>query len=306
MDYLYLAVCVSCLSGGYIVSGLYGKRCARPDPFVNTVFKAATVALFFWAYNGFRFAFDKTTVLLSAGFALAYLISGACAILALKYGEVSLTSLLISYSLLLPACFGIFFLGDSVGYFFYAGLALLVISIFLINRGRRAPLPAERGMSVAAERGTPAKPARKAPVLWAVFAVSALVTNGACSILQSYQQRLSGGGFKAEFMIFAMLAVIAVDLAVILSARRTRLKEKAKYGAPFGIAAGILNAAVNLTVMLLVSAERLPVSIIFLLIAAGSLLVTYILSRIVFKEKLSFWQNAGFALGIFSVVFFNL
>ena len=221
MDYFLLAVTAFCCGGYYIVGGLYGRRGGRSDPFVYVLFQAAAVLLFFLAYNGFRFTWDGATLLLALFFGVCYLTCSACTLLAVKYGEVSLTSLLIQYSLLLPAFFGVIVYGDKTGVFFYAGIALLAASMLMINRKK----PSE---------GTLKK--KSALILWAAFAGAALLANGACMILQTYQQRLRSGGFKAEFMISAMVIVIIANIAVLIF-RRDGLKEKIKRGVPFGAAA---------------------------------------------------------------------
>ena len=73
------------------------------------------------------------------------------------------------------------------------------------------------------------------------------------------------------------------------------------YAAPI---CGTLNGVLNLFVMLL--SARMAVSLIFPLISAGGLVVTYLVSRFLYKEKLTKQKFAGFVLGAAAVVFLNI
>ena len=65
-----------------------------------------------------------------------------------------------------------------------------------------------------------------------------------------------------------------------------------------------MNGIVNLFVMIL--SGKMPVALMFPLISAGGIIVTYIVSRFFYKEKLTKMQFAGFILGIASVVFLHI
>ena len=67
---------------------------------------------------------------------------------------------------------------------------------------------------------------------------------------------------------------------------------------------GVANALVNLLTMVLQG--RMPVSVLFPLVSSGGLVLTFFLSRFIYKEKLSKVQIAGFLLGTLSVVFLNI
>ena len=47
-------------------------------------------------------------------------------------------------------------------------------------------------------------------------------------------------------------------------------------------------------------------SLMFPLISAGGIILTYIVSRFAYKEKLSLNQNIGVVLGVAAVIFLNL
>jgi drug/metabolite transporter (DMT)-like permease len=80
---------------------------------------------------------------------------------------LSLTSLFISYSLLLPTFYGLIFLGDKVSIFFAPAIILLVTSLFLINKRSDK---------------------KQINPKWIFYVVLATVGNGFCSVIQKMQQ----------------------------------------------------------------------------------------------------------------------
>lgn len=49
-------------------------------------------------------------------------------------GMFSLSTLITSYSLLVPTLYGIVFLNEAIGWTGYVGIVLLVVSIYLLNK----------------------------------------------------------------------------------------------------------------------------------------------------------------------------
>ena len=65
----------------------------------------------------------------------------------------------------------------------------------------------------------------------------------------------------------------------------------------------IHNGAANLFVMIL---AKMPASPVYPLISGGSIILTWIIARFFYKEKLTVYQNIGLVLGIGAVAFLNL
>lgn len=105
-------------------------------------------------------------------------------------------------------------------------------------------------------------------------------------------------------MIIALAVVTVVMLTLSVFKEGKAIVRYAKSGWYLAIICGALNGMVNLFVMLL--SGRMAVSIMFPLISAGGLVVTYIVSRFFYKEKLTKLQFVGFVLGLSAVVFLNI
>lgn len=290
MNYLLLFAAVLGLSVQYVLGGSYDRRLYRPDPFVYCLCLSSAVCLCFVVYNRFAFACNRSTVLFGLAYGACYLTAFVSQLLCVRFGGVALTSLAVSYSLVLPALYGLAAYGEQPTPMFYPALALLLVSLFLIR------FPAKRR---SREEQTPAH----RPVLWTLLAVVCFAANGLCSVLQTEQQRQNDGLYKAELMIVAMAVVFAVSAVAVLFTREKR-PAVWKAAALKGGLCGVSNAAVNLIIMILVS--RMSVSMIFPVVSGGSVALTYLASRLFFGESLSARQNGGFLAGVVAVVLFNI
>lgn len=239
-------------------------------------------AMIFFALTSKKFEWNSGLIVYAVFFALAYTTATVCSLYAVACGSLSLTALVVSYSLILPTVYGLIFLKDPLSFSMIVGFILLVISIFLINKTDE-----EKNISFK----------------WIVFAILAFVGNGMASVIQKMQQIAFDGSYKNEFMIIALLFVVLFLSVFVLKKERKEIKTYAKSGWYLAISCGIANGIVNLFVMIL--SAIMPVSLMFPMISAGGIIVTYIVSRFFYKEKLTKIQFAGFLIGIVSVVFLS-
>ena len=289
MGYLYTCLATLNYGCGNIVCEVYNRKVKEVNSFCYTMMVSLVVTLFYLCYGKFGFTFDETTTLFGALYAVCYCVCTVALLKALKIGYVSLTSLIFSYSLILPALFGIFAYSTSPSVVFYFGLALFAVSLFFL--GKKKTSEEEKGFSVK----------------WLIFALAAFFTNGGCSILQTHQQRLCDGNYKSEFMVTAMALVFVFCLVITLFSAK---KNKDEIGANLtkgwyaAISYGIINALLNLFVML--SVAYLSPGVVFPVICGGGLILTLLLSVLIFKEKLNRYQIIGFVIGVASIVLMNL
>lgn len=240
-------------------------------------------ALLFFLVTASGLSFNIKILPYSALFAVFYCFANISALLATSCGSLALTSLFISYSLMIPTFYGLIFLKESVSIGFIPGIILLAVSLFLINGRVRV---------------------EKISLKWVIYTAVALVSNGMCSVVQNAQQTAFAGEFKNEFMISALTLVTLAMAVLTVLKERGEIKEYLKSGLKPAAAGGVMNGAVNLFVMLVTGI--MSVSLAFPLISAGSIIATYGVSRIIYRERLSKLQLAGFIVGIGSVVFLNI
>ena len=282
LNVIFLIAIILGVSGQNIVKKPYTQKMGGSGVyFFNAILSAA--ALLFFAVTATKLDFDISFIPYSIGFAASYAIATVFLVLAIAYGSLSLTSLFFSYSLMIPTLYGLVFLKDDISVGFMLGLALLVVSLFLANKNDKKA---------------------KFSFKWIICVILAFLGNGMCTVVQNMQQVAFDGAYKNEFMIVA-LAIVALVMSIMsLIKERKAMKVYAKAGWHWALICGLLNGMVNLFVMIL--SRSMPVSVMFPLISAGGLVVTYLVSRFVYKESLTKLQFVGFILGLAAVVFLNI
>ncbi len=282
MNALYLVTIILFVAGQNIIKKPYSEKTKGDGVYLFGVLTAVASMLFF-VLTSKNMYFDAKIIPYSILFATVFSLSNVSIFIAIACGSVSLTSLISSYSLMLPTVYGLIFLHESMSIGFIPGIILLMISLFLINK-----------------TGDDATISLK----WVISVIIAFVSGGLCSVFQNLQQVRFDGAYKNEFMIIALLISAVVLLIICFVKERKEMVNYIKCGWHYGLICGLMNGAVNLFVMIL--SARMSVSIMFPLISAGGIIVTYVVSRVFYKERLTNKQFAGFILGIVSVVLLNI
>jgi multidrug transporter EmrE-like cation transporter len=131
--------------------------------------------------------------------------------------------------------------------------------------------------------------------------------NAGCSIVQKTQQMKFDGAHGNMLMLFATGISAAYGLIVYLKNHGNRGAglATAKATTVFPIVAGICNVLLNLFVMILATTELSP-SLIYPVLSVGGILITSVFSAAVFKEKLSWPQWLGVAIGAIAIALLSL
>lgn len=242
-------------------------------------------ALIFFVVTMKNPIFSTEYLIYSFLFALSYITAGVFSFLAIKEGSLSLSSLIISYSLLVPSAYGLIFQNEKFTLFLLIGLTLLIISLFLINFENKNEKP-------------------QITFKWLIYIVLAFLGNGFCSTVQRIQQIECEGKFKNEFMVVALLISFLVFMVLTILYDRKDLLINVKKGFISCFICGISNGVVNLFVIIL--SLSMAASVMFPIISGGGIILSAVVAIFFFKEKLSLPQYIGLILGIASVVFLNL
>lgn len=286
MNYLLIILTAVSLSLQAALRKSYGKSVSGKGTLLFNGCSCLAAALFFFASGGFRFEYNGAVVCWALVFGSFFGLTTFAGFKALQTGPMSLTSLVTSYSLLIATIYGIFFKNENVGVLMVMGLILLAVSLMLI------------AMKEKSENDT-----KKISLKWAIYAVTALLSNGICTIIQREQQIVFEGQYKNEFMIVALVGIFIAFVILAMLKERSDIKPCLKKGALFMLLWGILNGAANLFVMIL---AKMPASLVYPLISGGSIILTWITARFFYKEKLTSLQNIGLILGVAAVVLLNL
>lgn len=282
MQYMLLAVVISLITVQNVLQKSYPRVSEKPNVFLFSSLTTVVAMLFFVASSGFKLHFAMEFVPYSIGFGLAFGCAMFGNVLSLKLGSLALTSLVTSYSLLIPTLYGMIFLKEPISVLGYVGIVLLIISIFLLNAKKES-------VSIT--------------LPWVLVVGLTFVTNGMCSTVQKMEQLRFDGGYKNEFMIVA-LAIAATFLFVLALFQKGDIKKEALISLRIAVPNGLANGIVNLLVMVLTG--LIPNAILFPSISAGGIVLSWVLATFVYKEKLSRMQLIGYVIGIASVICLNL
>ena len=274
----------------------------------------------------------------SAGYGLAYGVSLAvsmyCGYMALCYGPMALTGLIVSFSVVMPVLYGIFFCKEGGSYFRIGGLLCFAAAMVFVNLPNRKPHRQERITDNGQENGTtdgttsaPQAPAAKEGVSavqetpqkrgrWLAFVAATFLCNGICAILQKAHGMRFGGAYCEEFMFFAM-AVCTVGFGIqtlLVWFWRDKTGRSAAPAVPktpvrkgvFWLAAlsGICNAATNYATTRLSGTEN--ASVLFPAVSVGTVCVSLLCGWLLFAEKPRWNHIPAFVLGLCAIVLLRM
>lgn len=281
MNALILTVIVITLTLQNVFKKAYTVK--KKDTFGFNALFGGAAALVFIIYAKGHLEYNRDVMPYIITFAVCFIICIFSSFMAVKTGSLSLTSLVGSYSLIIPTVYGIIFLNNPTSLLFYIGIALLVISLFLVNF----------------EKGE-----KKITKKWLFYIAVTFIANGLCSTIQNLQQVKFNGQYKGEFMFTVYVAVLIVTLTMSLIFEKQTVKERFNKYSFLAISCGIANGVANLLVM--VMSTRIAGSVLFPVISGGNILATAAVSYLFYKERLSKQQLLGVLLGTASIICLNI
>lgn len=282
MPYLLLVTIAASITAQNALKKQYNLHSKKPAPFFFSLMLSAVAMLFFILTSGFRLEFNSGIIVYSIGFALSYGAALIGTMQAIASGPLALTLLFSSYSLLIPTVHGLIALDEKLGTVGIIGLALLILSILLLNLK---------------------KDSEKINLKWFVYMLLSFFGNGFCSLVQKLQQIKFDGAYKSEFMILALL-ICSVMLTVFTLCYREDVKSEFKRCLLLGGISGVCNGVVNYFVLIV--AGLLPSSVLYPSISAGSIVCGFLIAVFLYKEKLTKLKYIGYALGLVSIILLNL
>jgi len=269
---------VLCSSGQSALGKQYARLGGKSLTFnINKALIGALLFLIVGIIGGFSLHLE--TMLFAVVYGVLLCASMHTGFKALSMGPMALTSMIASFSLLIPFSFGIIFWGESLTILKFVGIALLLFSIFLINSRK------ESGFSTK----------------WLFYALATLLSNGLCSVIQKLHQLSFPTLYKTEFMFWSLLCVSLI-LTVTHMASKTE-KARPRFSL-LGMASGVGNCVANYIVLYLSATEN--ASVLFPIISVSNIIAVWAMGIILFKEKLRSLQTVGLIIGVISVVLLKI
>lgn len=244
------------------------------------VFGLTTAARQAWSW-------DPILLVPAVGFGLSYAVGTVFTVLAIRYGSLARTTLITSYSLLVPALAGLLLLDEPLTVLLVVGILLVALSLWLTNYRRTG---GENPITLK----------------WVLCVSLGFAGNGLCSAVQKLAPYyIPGEALNANVYMTVALGLSAVLLlAVSILTREPNRRDTLRRGAPWALLCGLCNGGVNLLVLHLNGV--LPASVMFPTMSVGQIILICLYAKFVCRERHTKGQWAGFAVGMAAVLLLNL
>lgn len=207
---------------------------------------------------------------------------------ALATGPMAMTSMIVSFSVVIPTVYGFLFCNEQMTILRAAGLACFAVALVFTNRKRP-------NATVQSDRAVGAR--------WLLYVFLTFTANGFCSIIQKVHQDRYDPQTCTAFMFWAMLLCFAVFTVIELKKASPRRLFATK-GKRFGVLSGLANATVGYLTIRLAGMEN--ASVLFPAISAGTVLGTLAVGILLFGEKPNRNHLVAILCGIAAVVMLKL
>ena len=290
MPYLYLVGAVIFASSESIFGAYYNKKNeGRKDSSpLYSLLSMVSVFLFWTIMFCANLSATWNVIGYAVLFAFFYTLCNVCMIRALKIGPIALTSLFVQLALVWTTIWGFVFWDAKFTILIAIGLGLVMIAIWLCLYQRE-----KEGKEC------------KISIQWLIYAVLSSLANAGCSITQRTQQIQYDGQYGDFLMLIATLISVGICLLAYLKSDKTDSLLILKKTGYLPIFSGIFNGVLNLFVILLAMSTLSP-TLIYPVIGVGGLMLTTIISTLVFKEKMRWWQWMGVLVGTIAVVLLSV
>lgn len=266
-----------CSCGQSMLGKSFARKGGNAEVFnLNKALGGIAVFTVFWLLSGMNFHLPTAIFGICYGIFLCF--SMHFGFKALATGPMALTSIIASFSLIIPLLFGIIFWNERLTLLGITGILLLSAAIIMLNLQKNDNINPK----------------------WLLFALLTLAANGICSVIQKYHQMCFPSLYRTEFMLSSLITV-----AFMLCASQGLKAGKVKLRLyPTGIMAGIMNSAANYLVLYLATYEK--ASVLFPFISVANVMGAWLAGRIAFREKLNVLQVAGLLFGICAMVLLKI
>ncbi|MBR2376418.1 MAG: DUF2304 family protein [Clostridia bacterium] len=289
-EYILLACSLFAVVLGTVIKKYYMRESVKgltPVFLYNAITGlVSAIIIFFWG------GIDKVslfTLLLGIVFGLITTLQTITLLKAMEIGPMSYTTLINSFSTLIPTLSGALFFNEKIELVHIFGIILMIISFIL---------------SVDKSKNNDS-----ASIKWLIYSIIAFLCTGAIGVMQKIHQ---SSDYKGELNAFLVLAfVVSFVFAIILTLLFSKKENnpilqknqsgKVNYIILLVIVIAGACVAVNNKLNLYLSGV-MDSAVFFPIVSGGGLVLTTISALIVFKEKLTKKQWAGIIIGILSVI----
>lgn len=263
----------------------YGEKHGKGGMFFNAIICLFAMIYFFVTDKG-GLVFAKGILGYGIVNSFMYATGFYAAYAAFKLGSFGLTRLFTSFGVIISTFYGILFLKEPTTVLTYISFSMILISLALMNYSK----PDDAGQKIT--------------VKWVIYVLLIVISNAAIAIIGRIQHGIFGDTYKNEFLIIS-LAGAAISLFVLgMVFERGSFKTTLTHGFIYGASAGVFNGINNL--LILVTYNYLPISFTSPLKSGLGIVISFVVSMLVYKEKFTKRQYVSVIIGILAVVLMNI
>ncbi len=276
-NYFLLTASVLLGTGKNMVSKHTGNKFSGLDNLFKTNIITAIIAITVFAVQGFRIEIFKNPLVLLLGFlyGIFTMLSQMLFIKAVEYSAAGVCSLIYSLGFIIPTLFSVIALGEDFGILKFIGLALILVCFLLVGNvkgGNTQRL---------------------------YFAFLAMTASGIIGIIQKLIAKVPQ---KFETNEYLTLAFAVMLIGSVIGLFFTQ-KEKEPLTKDFIITASVMGICVAFANSINLSlAGKMSGIIFFTCVNGGTIILSSIASRLLFKEKLKPIQLLGIGIGIAAII----
>lgn len=246
---------------------------------------AAAVALILFLFGSKTISLP--TLLCAFLYAVIVFSLQTLSVLAMKVGAMSLTAICVMYGMIIPSLAGPIFWRERLGVLQIVGIVVMVLSLWLLR---------EKGV------GDVKSISKK----WLPLAAFCFLFSGLAGVAEKIHQSTDGRDEKQAFVFAACLFMLLFSVLATLFTRkkaqavRLDMRPLLVFGALSGLIVGVYSM-VNLTL-----AGTLDSMIYYPVANGGAMLLTIVVSRVIFKECLTPQKKLGAIIGLVGIVCLSL
>lgn len=284
MNYLLLVVSVLCGVTKNIISKSGNDKFSWPDGMLLSNIITAAVGIVFFSVGGLDIyaLANPTIILMSLLFGICTMLSQMLHIIAVKNGSVSVCSLIYSCGFVIPTAFGILVYKDNLTSLALLGIIILVAGIYFVSKPTSGSSNGKK---------------------WLIPAFSAMLCSGLVGILQKVYRKTYPDSGLNEFLMLSFGFMLILSLVIKLVLRNKGTAVKAKKNCAYWVTMLLLALSV-------VSANKLNLflsgvmssGIFFPCVNGGCIIITAVVSRLLFREKLAWEQWLGIIGSVGAIV----
>ena len=268
-------------------SSLYNSYAQKSEPTIEAVFRFNTISYGVAAMVALVGILIKAetlsvmTVFCAFFYATIVISLQTISITAMRVGAMSTTSICVMYGMIIPAIAGPIFWKESIGALQIAGILMMIASLWLIKEERRS------------EKNELTKK-------WALLAVLAFVLSGMAGVMEKIHQSTEAREERLSFVFIACAFMFAFSVSARLVTRRKAEKTSTGSVASLAALSGLVIGLYS-TVNLILSG-KLDSMIYYPIANGGAMLLTVLVSAIIFKERFDRLRMIGTAIGLFGIL----